>query len=321
DVAIACRRWFEERYKPLLKFAAPSFPAGPRVVPWFDGTSGMLKPGATLSLYQSQVGSPNTTAINAQLITRSWVAGTGTGAGTPNGATWNTYDGVNAWPTAGVGYAATAVASTPHSNSVGWVDWDVTSAVAAWVSGLYPNQGWWLVESGGSIGDSIYVSSDGTTASQRPKLTVNYLVPCAASLVATLAPVADTYMRAGADATKNYGAATDMDLRYQTPGPTRRILLRFDMASIPAGSTLISSILRIYCSNISSASNSTKTVNAYFVLTSWVEGTMSGSGTANGATWNTRDGVSAWSSPGGNFGSDYYTSWIVAGKDEASGSS
>jgi len=303
--------------QPLVKFDLTSFPAGTRVVPWFDTISGTLKAGATLSLYQSTVGSANSTAINAQMITHSWIAGTGTGGGTPNGATWTTYDGVNLWPAPGAGYAATPVASTPHSNSVGWVDWDVTTSVTAWMSGLLPNYGWWLVDSGGTVGDSAYVSSDGTTASQRPKLTLNYLQPCTTSLGTSLAPVADTYMRGGPEATRNYGGATGLIVA-KAP-PERRILLRFDMGSIPAGSTLQSGILRMYCSSISSASSSPKSLNAYFVLTSWVEGTLNGSSPANGATWNSRDGTTSWSSPGGNFGSDYYTSWIVPGKEEASG--
>jgi len=79
--------------------------------------------------------------------------------------------------------------------------------------------------------------------------------------------------------------------------------------------------LRLYCSSISSASSNAKSVNAYYVLTSWVEGTLNGSTPANGATWNTRDGAVAWSSPGGSFGTDYYNTWVVAGKDETSGSS
>ena len=307
--------------QPLLKFDLTSFPAGTRVVPWFDTVSGTLKPGATVSLYQSKVGSTNAVTLSMHLITTSWVAGTGTGGGTPNGATWNTYDGVNPWPAPGVGYAPTPVASVTHSTLIGWVDWDVTNSVAAWMSAVYPNYGWWMVDSGGDIGDSAYVSSQGATASQYPKLTLNYLQPCATSLGATLSPVADTYMRAGADATKNYGAATVMDVRYSSPGPTRRLLVRFDMSSIPAGSTLKSGLLRVYCGNIGSPTNNPKNVNAYFVLTSWVEGTLNGSTPANGANWNTRDGVVAWASPGGSFGTDYYNSWVVAGKDETTGSS
>ena len=307
--------------QPLLKFDLTSFPAGTRVVPWFDTVSGTLKPGATVSLYQSKVGSTNAVTLSMHLITTSWVAGTGMGGGTPNGATWNTYDGVNPWPAPGVGYAPTPVASVTHSTLIGWVDWDVTNSVAAWMSAVYPNYGWWMVDSGGDIGDSAYVSSQGATASQYPKLTLNYLQPCATSLGATLSPVADTYMRAGADATKNYGAATVMDVRYSSPGPTRRLLVRFDMSSIPAGSTLKSGLLRVYCGNIGSPTNNPKSVNAYFVLTSWVEGTLNGSTPANGANWNTRDGVVAWASPGGSFGTDYYNSWVVAGKDETTGSS
>jgi type II secretory pathway pseudopilin PulG len=317
-------RLFTGNYQPLLKFDLSTFPAGSRVVPWFDGTSGTLKPGATLSLYQSQhSGVSNATAINAQLITRSWIAGTGTGGGigTSDGATWRTYDSVNAWPAPGVGYAPTAVASTPCRSSNGWVDWDVTTSVAAWLSGVYPNYGWWLIESGGDLGDTQYVSSEDSSASQRPKLTLNYLQPCGIIMSATLPAVADVYLYAGGtNASRNYGIATVLDTAYpKGPSPERRILLRFSMGSIPGGVTLLSGTLRLYCSSVSAASNNPKGLNAYFVLTSWVEGTMWGGTPANGATWNTRDGISSWSQAGGGIGSDYYSSWIVPGKDEATG--
>jgi hypothetical protein len=42
---------------------------------------------------------------------------------------------------------------------------------------------------------------------------------------------------------------------------------------------------------------------------------MTGTGTANGATWRTRDGGASWSSQGGA----YYADWAVPGKEEASG--
>jgi hypothetical protein len=49
---------------------------------------------------------------------------------------------------------------------------------------------------------------------------------------------------------------------------------------------------------------------------------MTGTGTANGATWLTRNGTTTWTNTGGagsGPGGYYYTSWIVPGKEEASG--
>ena len=91
--------------------------------------------------------------------------------------------------------------------------------------------------------------------------------------------------------------------------------MRFDVTAIPAGTIIKSAILRVYCRSVTSATTNPKTLNAYFVLESWVEGTMTGTGTANGATWRTRNGSTSWSSQGGH----YYADWAVPGKEEASG--
>ena len=151
-------------YQPLLKFDLSAFPPGSRAIPWYDGAK--LQPGATLSLYLSNTGPATSGLMNAQLITQSWVAGTGLGGVNPDGATWIYYDGTNkyTWPFPGVGYASAPVASTPYPNPpvAGWVYWDLTNAAAAWLSRVYPNNGIWLVGSGATIGNTNYVSSNDT---------------------------------------------------------------------------------------------------------------------------------------------------------------
>ena len=307
------------RYHPLLKFPLSDLPAGSRVVPWYDAASAKLQPGAVLSLYQYDISSAFTgvVTLHAYPITRAWLAGTRTGGGTPNGATWNTYDGANPWPAPGMGYGPMALASTSYQNVIGWVDWDLTSAVDAWLGGVHPNHGVWIVETGGSIGNTAYVSSNDNSGGGglRPKLTLSALEPCGAGSGKTLPAMADAHLKSGTDQTRNYGAAALMDVNY--PSPERRILLRFDMTGIPAGTPVKSAILRLYCSNVASPTNNAKTINAYFIMQSWVEGTMNGSGTANGATWLTRDGTANWSTAGGN----YYSDWAVPAKEEASGAS
>jgi hypothetical protein len=306
------------RYHPLLKIALSDLPAGSRVVPWYDTANAKLQPGAVLSLYQYDISAAFTgvVTLNAHPITQSWLAGTRTGGGNPNGATWITYDGVNAWPAPGMGYGPTPLASTPYIHAISWVDWDLTNAVAAWLSGVYPNHGVWIVEAGGTIGNTSYVSSNDTASpALRPKLTLSVQQPCGTGQGATLPVAADTYLKSGTDQIRNFGGATVTDVNYLSP--ERRILLRFDMSAIPAGTTIKSAMLRVYCRTVTSATNDPKNINAYFVMQSWVEGTLNGTGTANGATWLTRDGTANWSTAGGY----YYTSWVVPGKEEASGSS
>ena len=308
-------RLYSGKYQPLLKFDIATVPAGSRVVPWYDAASGALKAGATLSLYQSQGGSSSPAYVNVHLVTRSWVEGTQFGDSPPSGATWNSYDGVSTWSSPGVGYAAAPVSSIPHSTSLGWKDWDVTDAVAAWLSGVYPNEGLWLVPAGGSIGDTYYVSSEGTQ-NRRPKLTVDYLQPCATASIAHIDLAADAYLKSGTEQTLNFGGALVMDMNQGTP--ERRIVLRFDVSSIPSGSVVKSANLRLYCRTIVSPTNLAKTIKAYYVMEPWVEGTMSGTGTANGTTWTKRDATSNWSAAGGYA---YWSTVLGTAREEASGAS
>jgi hypothetical protein len=304
------------RYAPLVKISLSSLPAGTRVIPWYDSGNMKLQPGAVLSLYQYDTSSSGTGTLRLDLhpVTRSWLAGTRTGGGTPDGATWLTYDGViaNTWPAPGMGYGPAALASTPYTGAIGWVDWDLTNAVAAWLSGIHPNHGVWIVAGGGAIGNTAYVSNDDSNASLRPKLTLSVQQPCGTGGL-TIAVGADAHLKSGSDDTRNFGAAAAMDVNYASP--QRRILTRFDVTAIPAGTVIKSATLRVYCRSVTAATTNPKTLNAYFVLESWVEGTMTGTGTANGATWRTRNGSTSWSSLGGH----YYADWAVPGKEEASG--
>ena len=326
-------------YQPLLKFDLSIFPAGSRVIPWYDSGTGKLQPGATLSLYTSSSGYFSTAVVNAQLITRSWLAGTGTGGSSPNGATWSTYDGVNPWPSPGVGYAPAPVASTPYPNAIGWVNWDLTDAAAAWLSGIYPNYGIWLVGSGAAVGNTSYVSSNETSqTTRRPKLTLNAQLPCGTSVsgggptqTVTLAPAADTYITADTNNSayvKNYGADTTMYVGEvgTSPNLEQRMLLKFDGSSIPPGSIIIiSATLRLYLNRIISGSGS-KSLDAY-ALTEWfVEGTSQTSGNIRGATWVSRDYGFSWSTwnptvPGSGGGTYDVTTKYATGRVESSGAS
>lgn len=311
-------RLYTGKYQPLLKFDLGDLPAGTRVVPWFDTAANALKPGATLSLYQSQGGASSPASVNVHLIARSWVEGTQFGDSPASGATWNTHDGVNLWPSAGLGYASVPVATNAHSTALGWKDWDVTDAVAGWLSGVYPNQGFWLVDSGGSIGDTYYVSSEGPDPTRHPKLTLNYLQPCGTAETAYLNLAADAYLYKS-EQTRNFGGALVMDVN--SGSAERRVLVRFDVSSIPPGSVVQSAVLRLYCSNIHSATNNPKTIRAYYLMQAWVEGTMNGgSGAANGATWNTRNGTNNWGGgPSGAGGHAYFDYVLATGGEEAAG--
>jgi hypothetical protein len=309
------------RYAPLVKIALSNLPAGSRVVPWYDSANARLQPGAVLSLYQfdTSASGTGTLTLDVHPVSRSWVAGTRSGGGTPDGATWLTYDGnsANTWPAPGVGYGPAALASTPYSGAIGWVDWDLTNAVAAWLNGVHPNHGVWIVPAGGTIGNTGYVSSnDNSNAAWHPRLTLSVLEPCGTQYIgiANIALGADAHLTSGTEQTRNFGGALVMSVNQGSP--ERRIVLRFDVSSIPPGSVVKSANLRLYCRTITSPTNLAKTLRAYYVMESWVEGTLSGTGTADGATWTTRNGTNNWSASGGYA---YWSSVLGTAREEASG--
>jgi hypothetical protein len=340
-------RLYTGNYQPLLKFDLSAFPTGSRAIPWYDNTQFKLQPGATLSLYQSSNTPSPGASVNAQLITQSWMTGTGTGSLPTSppliGATWNTYDGTHAWPSPGVGYAPAPVASTPYPNAPGWapswVNWDLTNAASWWMSG-YPNNGIWLVDSGASVGNTSYVSSDDTNTALHPTLTLNTLLPCGATAppsantgstatpptTVTLGAAEDTYITA--DTTNgayilNYGKDTTMYVgEVQTsPNLEQRLLLKFDASGIPPGSVITSATLRLTLNKImsGSAANSTKSLDAYALTQSFVEGTSSlVNSCPTGASWTNRDCGVGWTTRGGTYDA---TTKYATGRVESSGAS
>ena len=91
-------------------------------------------------------------------------------------------------------------------------------------------------------------------------------------------------------------------------GSARRALLRFDLSSIPAGSTINSVSLRLYCSR--AKQNTAYIESLHRVLADWGEGTSHASGeegqgagaTTNDATWTHRMyPATTWTNPGGDY--------------------
>lgn len=103
----------------------------------------------------------------------------------------------------------------------------------------------------------------------------------------------DTYLSSSA-ATTNYGDAVNVTVRATRYTP----LLRFDVSSVPAGSTCDSAVLSLFLAQ-SNVGGYTMTVHELLSANSaWTE---------DGATWNTRDGSNAWAGSNGcsTSGTDY----------------
>ena len=180
----------------LFKFDLSAFPTGSRPV------------SATFSIYGS-----GGLAIGLEFfrMTSAWVEGTSSNSPL-DGATWNTSNGGTAWTPGGNYHPVKLNASASGSVFSSWASFDATDVTAAWLSGQYPNHGV-LVKSTGEIGTYKYTSSDDSNATNRPKITFNYLVPCGTtgpvdlpSGTVTLAPTADSFNNSLAPQANNGGA-------------------------------------------------------------------------------------------------------------------
>ena len=110
----------------------------------------------------------------------------------------------------------------------------------------------------------------------------------------TLQPCnADTYLTT-AYPTSNYGNNTTISIGAYSTGTTHG-LLKFDFSSVEDGAVISSAILYVYVAGMgpSASSANGQTIKAYRVTqTAWTE---------YGATWNTCDGTTSWTTPGGDY--------------------
>ncbi|MEU8299831.1 DNRLRE domain-containing protein [Micromonospora sp. NPDC048909] len=93
-------------------------------------------------------------------------------------ATWNTYDGVNAWTTAGGDYDTTWKAgATGFTNDPEWASWDITAAVKGWVTTPTSNNGLLLRQRDevNQTARAMLLSSEAQEPLLRPTLEVTYL--------------------------------------------------------------------------------------------------------------------------------------------------
>lgn len=104
----------------------------------------------------------------------------------------------------------------------------------------------------------------------------------------------DTYVSADSP-DKNYGGKDIFILKQGLAYP----LLQFDLSLLPIGSRIVEAKLLLYRSNPGSLSLSARSVDAYRVLEPWLAGSKDGATAADGATWLTRDGSTAWKSAAG----------------------
>lgn len=100
--------------------------------------------------------------ISAHRLTRSW---------NPP-ATWNTYDGTNAWATPGGEYASTALDTvTPNAQNT-WFYWQMTDQVQRWVDRSDPDHGVLMKGADPAEVNKIWFKSSEAGSTERPYLEV-----------------------------------------------------------------------------------------------------------------------------------------------------
>ncbi len=308
----------------LLHFDLSAIPSGSRVVT------------ATLWLYFTT--NDPADAVNIHPVNTAW---------TEAGATWNNMATAYNSEVLGV------IPPQPVPNA--WVAINLTALAQSWVNDAAANYGLMLlVES--ITTDSRFASRENPTAAQRPYLQITTAdgavsplqISASGNLTGNPSPSNDitrTLTRSNVPAyqtlgkvafqlgtdpgedgmpdsfysNRNYGGADYMQVHDNGSDWQQYPVLRFDLARLPKGAVVRSARLELSLQNL----NAPGTATIHQVTRSWVEGTKSGGGIADGATWLTHDGSNAWTSAGGDInalvvaetainGGETWVSWEIA---------
>ncbi len=153
---------------PLIRFDLGKLPRGAAVR------------SAQLELHMRNLAAPGTATIHQ--VTRSWVEGTKSGGGTADGVSWFTYDGTNAWTSAGGDFNPGVVAETAIDGTETWVSWDVAPLVERWLAGD-PNYGL-MIRPANGLREAEFSSKEDSNVGVAPKLTIEYACECGSACMA-----------------------------------------------------------------------------------------------------------------------------------------
>ena len=151
---------YQSRDRSLLRFDLSGVPAGATI------TSAVL----TLTATDLFGGNPGE-AMSVYRLTQLWTEG---------GVTWNRYDGVTPWATAGGDFDGTVWASSTANPGSGQpVLWDITALAQTWASNTFANHGLILINAG-TLNGLHFASKENGNASYRPYLALSYTTPTGA---------------------------------------------------------------------------------------------------------------------------------------------
>lgn len=157
-----------------------------------------------------------------------------------------------------------------------------------------------LLGCGAAIGDDDPVGGDGSPADAAPAGADGAAADASGEVentVFAVPDVVDTFVRLS-DPTLNYGGSARMC--GDTTTDDRRMLVRIDVSSLPAGAQVLSATLRVWTGTLTN-DLSAQSYSVYRMLEQWDEGAETA--TAGAASWNERRPGVAWSVAGAGSGS------------------
>jgi hypothetical protein len=145
-----------QAYRALLRFDLSGIPANSAIT------------GAHMLAYLNSATTTNQTGVSAFQVTRPWTSG----------ATWNKYDGTNAWTSAGGDVQGPATYTNPSAwgwPSTGtWYEWGASNLVQQWQDGVAPNYGVLLKEPVENVTNVMSYTSGTPSTSFAPYLQVDW---------------------------------------------------------------------------------------------------------------------------------------------------
>ena len=264
---------------------------------------------ATLKIYNSAILAGSSGAgerfYEVHAMTHSWVEGTGTDSiPTTDGATWNTYDGTNAWAIPGGEYEKEIHCRTPllAGGLVGWRQFNITSIVNKWVKGQQPNYGIIIklpdeVENGTQTFGHKFYSYEDTT--YFPILKVTYYFTSDSKYITKTKYASNTSYSGREYVNISYPWTISSPIAiygYEilfggdaTMGGPYRGFVQFDLSSVPKNISITAASVNLYV--YSKFGNGT-TIDMHRVLNYWDE---------KGLSWVSKTAETLWSSAGGDY--------------------
>ena len=143
---------------------------------------GAIPPDATISSAVMTAtitnNSDNGQTDTVRVMKSPWVEGTGVGAATGDGATWNTRNGVNTWESGSTfsssDYYATSLGTITQAGDDLPYTVNATSAITGWLQGGVTNNGLAIIPSNDDGADWVTREATGGDAGKAAKLQVNW---------------------------------------------------------------------------------------------------------------------------------------------------